>query len=866
MRERRSKLACLPRSRSTSSMPIVTNGFVSASGDDLRDDGLHREQPGGDSLQELTEFVRTTGPSESRLGACRQNDAKRWSIKSLRKEWRARTHAQSMSHLPPNTVPGRTVDGHHYVVISLPSRHEHFPRSRSRFSQSSSGRRLELATSRQEWPERTSSGRGWSRPLAPVIPAKTLSRIIRSDNVPRRQSSVERAGMPTSNPPGDVPGCELTAPDERITVSRASIDGNATAAQRQSILNRELKSSRQSGSDYPEPSSTSQQSLSLDPNTIAQSTLAAPLDTLLPESPGFPKMLAAMTFPCPPTRSRPSSPDRSADLVASCPTPLTIRPRTSSKRAPTSNSGAPTASLDELVMQSTCPILSHLKADDNSCASEGFTASSSAQEIEDVKSKPSSETSSAPIEAGCNSVTSTASNNANSARQSLQSNITTRASSPLTPPTTNESYNLLIQSPTAGMQLYCPTASEIPSGHKVTMDRHLMYTPSISNSALARPAREESSTSMGPARRSCGLESNYGSAMGRLTSISTDRNTDSRRSIVERRIARKIKVQAYKKRDLDAAGLFENITGPDAINIDSNDSPVLGWFPSVSYPRELPTQTNELVISHVMNSEISPGEYSSHISRPPMTVNEINISPIIVVSDIEPLEESTTIHRSAVYSPTTCQPTRPARKHQLRIMAQSNQKSIPITIHRNPGTGNIQRTMSTTNKPNRHSLTSIPLSINIPSLKRRSHPVGNARNDSPTTPTMIGDAPSKVAAPVQRNTAIDEYKNEPRALSRKERVQKEKLLRNEEITKLVSETRITPNRQDETKRAQDSYLTQEIESRLQKLEENKDAWLEVIESLLNNMSKTLEELRDNNYNERLTKREFSIRVNSFKIS
>ncbi|KAI6093039.1 hypothetical protein F4821DRAFT_221963, partial [Hypoxylon rubiginosum] len=276
-------------------------------------------------------------------------------------------------------------------------------------------------------------------------------------------------------------------------------------------------------------------------------------------------------------------------------------------------------------------------------------------------------------------------------------------------------------------------------------------------------------------------------------------------------------------------------------------------------------QNNDFVLSRIMNTEISPSWCNSLAADPQVAVNKIDISPIMVVSNLKPQDEPSTLHQTTADPPAIPQPPRPSIKQRLKITSQPRQKPIPIMIHRNPATGGIERTTYVTNKSNRHSLSSMPLSDSIMSLRRRSHPVGNTRNDSPIPPASFENVASEMVEAVRLDTDLDEHSNRLRIGSRRERIQKAKLSRNQEISRLVAETLSAPRRQDKTRQSQEDHAAQEIEIRLQRLEENGDAWLQVVKSLLNNMSKTLAELRENDDNEGLIKREFTGRANSFAM-
>ncbi|KAK8100294.1 hypothetical protein PG999_010668 [Apiospora kogelbergensis] len=116
-------------------------------------------------------------------------------------------------------------------------------------------------------------------------------------------------------------------------------------------------------------------------NIAVQSGLQVPATNILPDSPGFAKMLASTTFPSPPSSSRPSTArSNSTGTITRTPSPPgsppTIRPRTSSKSFAASTNGRhatsnkqlsssssssavsavllPTASLNEIVMRPDC--------------------------------------------------------------------------------------------------------------------------------------------------------------------------------------------------------------------------------------------------------------------------------------------------------------------------------------------------------------------------------------------------------------------------------------------------------------------------------------------------------------------------------
>ncbi|KAI1759729.1 hypothetical protein GGR53DRAFT_128754 [Hypoxylon sp. FL1150] len=183
----------LPRSQSSSNILVANNEFINLSRYDSH--MIHVRPPlgeaGVDDLRELAKVFRMTGPSlrihtssESRLGVSKLNDARRWSTKSLRKDRRVKTHVQSISRLPRNTIAGKTTDGYSHVTISIPYQYKHLSRSRS---QPSPVMLLEPEASLQERLETTS----WRR-FTTGIPLRSSSRTIHSDSVCSRKQSSER--------------------------------------------------------------------------------------------------------------------------------------------------------------------------------------------------------------------------------------------------------------------------------------------------------------------------------------------------------------------------------------------------------------------------------------------------------------------------------------------------------------------------------------------------------------------------------------------------------------------------------------------------------------------------------------------------
>ncbi|XDG01882.1 hypothetical protein ABKA04_001497 [Annulohypoxylon sp. FPYF3050] len=187
-------------------------------------------------------------------------------------------------------------------------------------------------------------------------------------------------------------------------------------------------------------------------------------------------------------------------------------------------------------------------------------------------------------------------------------------------------------------------------------------------------------------------------------------------------------------------------------------------------------------------------------------------------------------------------------------------------MQRNPTTGDIERTISSASKANRHSFTSMPSlppSPSSPSIRRRSHPPG-----------VFSSA--QVRTGWDRDIALEEQildtsdegesnHSRGRVASIRERLQREKLAREEEISELVEKTinAIKPGDSNEggTEKSRE-HIEQQIEGRIQRLEEDGDAWLRVVKGLLENMSKTLHDIREENSIGGLTMNEFTVNLDA----
>ncbi|KAI1086885.1 hypothetical protein F5B19DRAFT_107646 [Rostrohypoxylon terebratum] len=875
-------------------------------------------------------------------------DSGRWLIKSFFKgEWKSRAHTGSSSHLPGREAPYKTSSELHSPIAFSPGRNGHHPRCRS---QSSSGILLNgQGPAHQEWPERTSSRKGWVHPLKTSVSSKALSRIICSEDTrPENQSPVRRdvsrsrlSTRVATEPVGGDYDYQSTAqvkqpasdggfndrnrassrnvptqsrpsnPHQRPTLARGATKNSLTI----SIENHGQRAG-QLNLGY---SGTSTSSQAVERGVLSQQTLAPPRDALLPDSPGFPKMLAAMTFPSPPsTTSRPPSSDKNIGSTGSyqesIADPPMVRPRTSSKRA--CAYGSPlAASLDELLMQPPRPVAE--LGDATRLASEqgnfpmtnvkdNFLAVATGAEntplaTGDVKYAPSC-ASSTPAGTTYDSTTPATSDKTSSQRQSLISDITTTTSSRQGSPTTispgtctvdineNKSY------PTAATHRFC---SSLPT-----------LSPTVVQSCNKRDLTSTDLT----------LQGYYQTSGSKTTTmiqipVFTNYDVDGRISIVERRMARRAKVQAYKRRDLDAAKLALRTTSSRSMTLTCKDSPVLGWFaqdttqprkllqrelshvhvghiastgntahdnPSMAIARDDPTlpasrsardvaetrsttlQGNNWTLSPIMTIEITP-EYAS-FPNPQQATSRISLSPIMIVADLRSRPGSAALSISSIHSPVTPHASsRPATKHRLKIIPKTRPRPVSVMMQRNPATGDIERTIFSS-KANRHSFTSMPSlppSPSSPSIRRRSHPPG-VFSSAQSHDDRDHDTALERHVPDTSDEGESNH-DRGRVASIRERLQREKLAREKEISELVEKTidAIKPGNSshDETEKSYE-HFEQQIEGRIQRLEEDGDAWLCVVKKLLENMSKTLHDIREENNTKGLTMNEFIVNFNA----
>lgn len=444
--------ARLPRSKSTSNVFDAFSRPPGTTDHDMRNIAL--EQADIATLRELASFLRTTGPPPDRpathdecLRLSGSGEPRRWSLQSFRrnKRMKLRRHS-SQSHLPQNVIPGTTVKGHRYIAISTPvpkNSNARGPWFRSQYpvflprSQSSSPP-PRPPSGPGAWPERNSSKvapgsnlerrstlgdmehlhhltapsvHKYSSPRSPLpegARSRALSNRISTDQLLRAMLNPVEEGFEHHH----GASLEKLGPQRALSMEQAQTqteplmvvheeEADESEIHQQSTAIHVLSSIKSSYDDIgsQSPSSSPQtrgspQSPDKSPrrpaNIIVQGNLDVPKKNLLPESPGFPNMLATISFPSPPKRSRPSSPSSTTPSVADSQVSLgsrpVVQPRTSSRRACASTSVS-AASLDEIVVQKR-PSSRLAKSDRPTYASTAASSGTTAVEICAGSSRP----------------------------------------------------------------------------------------------------------------------------------------------------------------------------------------------------------------------------------------------------------------------------------------------------------------------------------------------------------------------------------------------------------------------------------------------------------------------------------------------
>ncbi|KAI0125018.1 hypothetical protein BJ170DRAFT_685892 [Xylariales sp. AK1849] len=353
--------------------------------------------------------------SDDCFGVSGSEESRKRSIQSLISKRRVRSPVRSPRMLlEDDAVPGTTAEGCSYVGIAIPgeaSTRSPWFRSQDRVSTDDYSR---LMVAHPRWPERTTSKGALSTTLPGQTPSSTSPAKTRDE---QERSAVDTPGLKsrTGDPSGLVSDGLASFSEARLVAEHLAVDprqehgmekkeifeGNQgvtfpepPTTTQDSIYHGVIaespttsflsglefeRSEVKIGSAGTSPVATPRSlfhrrkprslsthfSNSSSPNLgrnhskkptdiMTEPTLAVPKEASLPESPGFPSMFAAMSFPSPPrTAELPSSASTNSYEVPIPFSAPTVRPRTSSKNAITSPTL--TASLDEIVVRRVKP-------------------------------------------------------------------------------------------------------------------------------------------------------------------------------------------------------------------------------------------------------------------------------------------------------------------------------------------------------------------------------------------------------------------------------------------------------------------------------------------------------------------------------
>ncbi|KAI1266747.1 hypothetical protein F5Y18DRAFT_366082 [Xylariaceae sp. FL1019] len=893
---------------------------------------------------------------------------KRWSLQSRTKKNRPSTGPFSqVEHLPESAVRGTTVDGHRYIAISTPIPKNNTvtgPWFRSQYPVFVPESTFAEPASQRTWPKRSSSKLAPSSIIgASISPKLSSGQYLSNDSfseafipslvaqdyeVPRLKTGSTKATLLdypletvlntveeghesqtdhdrdaiferpriAPQPPASTHSTitELHAPE--VTVIPAPTLTLPASAKRSNSNGKGRRHSLKppashTDRDFPHFQGRNSQRPA---NILVKPTLAVPKEGLFPDSPGFPNMLAAMSFPSPPTGSRPGSPASLPDaqsLSNMTPEIPVIHPRRSSKFACTSMMSA--ASLDEMMMQKR-PALRHARSegwpdahargrqsmDDEVGLKTGratqLTAADRFHHEKGILSNVAPNSyktieigaSSAAHGEECNreSLASELTPTASSYRHSTVTNGTSRGSS-ATEMTTEANCTVNPK------ELVGSEMNQTRKGASAIPDQlYQLPQEEKRNSVLPDGCNDGLDTSERAGSPDSILEKESTRCSSRATGSSTaasELDFQPKKTMNERRLARKAKVREYKMRDLDAS------------RVDAIDSPILGFFPHNAFearrssiqgpsplargsrrasttstgttvgegssadcqragygfaPNQNPKVTAAEEKSFKPGSVIHQGFTISSIQAieiepiyppsPRWHTSGITMSPVMVVAEVESRNGSSTMRLPAAPRPESLMgPRTSSRLKPIKVIPQI--RHHPVTMSLNHSTGMIERSSlgSVDLKLNRRSLVTMPTPpvspVSTRSPRRLSLPPGPSNVKVAIPPPWDRPRRQEWGSP-----AMKERENESRlSATLKERLSREKQQKEKEITDIVTKTVGLPQMAYDTElvQAEEVQSSEGLEHRLRCLEKNNEAWLGVMRPLLETMAKTLDDMR-----------------------
>ncbi|KAI1858867.1 uncharacterized protein JN550_012326 [Neoarthrinium moseri] len=696
------------------------------------------------------------------------------------------------------------------------------------------------------------------------------------------------------------------------------------------------------------------------PAIVVKSTLTVPSEALVPESPGFPNMLAAMTFPSPPRSSRSPSPASSlnsrAPTLSSAISPPTIRPRTSSKKANRSLSTA--ISLDEIVMQPTRPGLSHSQSDYITTASKGLQRPlpvdlraaeapiqaetlSFAAAADVMTSKESmlaaDDASIVRPDSAASFVTACEDRRESIAQSVVSDTDSRRLSTSSTATYTTESYRQSTSTSDSNRQSTRSNATTASTVLSIPDDEFRKDSTSDIDYTRETFTSSPPPSESGSKQNTYDARSDYTSRLrpeGGLppqTAIPGWEGVGKPMSIAERRMMRKGKSGEIRQQsiDLSRSSMKLPVQGPSSF--ESVDSPILGWFsykspvvrkPSFRGPsplaKEVDASSASIVEAHESHQAESPSTLG--IQKPQILQNtvpaaaptadqsgtdlihtptrqewsmspilaeviepepvpelskapacELTISPIMVVASVKPgvlLSPTSNLRVSTVLSFDNTSPPHLPPRSPLRPRAHtkrlSRAKLLPIKVSAVPSATIDHAKATYAQGSGRSSVPTVSPSSQARALKRLSLPAHiMCSTTSPAswdrTPPRRGHKELDREEPDTEEEAVEPEDLDPqprrRSIVVKERFEKQKLEKEKEIADLVAKAAFTVSKREKENPSKDnveqssehsrkkSRTTDELERRVRRLQRHSDAWLDVLDPLLENMTRTLKEMK-----------------------
>ena len=495
-------------------------------------------------------------------------------------------------------------------------------------------------------------------------------------------------------------------------------------------------------------------------NISVKRTLEVPQAQIQPDSPGFPKMLAAMTFPSPPESVKSHSASNS--IASSDPNRSIATPPLTGRSSVTSSTPS---TLDQRVMHPARPGLKHYKSDSafnssyvsqRSIASSLGTYDGNSAEISIAKmSKGRSEHRKKPSytfnkPSRLNLVS--AADDSSMRRASLDSVVRTEE----------------------GSQRQSTVSTIASSRQSMASDRHRHSIKSDTSAASDATAMDEAFSKARYSNRdsvSTFDERRRSETQCSTRSVSSSGTNGTAASLAERRMARRARVREKVQRDLDATKIKNvQVQKPPSFGVaDAVDSPVLGWFPQLgqgAHPqanKKTPQVPSRLALQSVAPdtpSETTPTESKPlrHASRrssvgdisqlipetveetttpvtpkapqPPFTfspimaeqtapdgeaepeepstptVPELTLTSIMTVADIEAQSPDSTLRPLSLLTTGSSAPPIVPPRSTLRPDTQpsARQRRLPVRVSKNP----LELTVNTKTKSKRNSSPHIP--------------------------------------------------------------------------------------------------------------------------------------------------------------